>query len=106
MSVELWGPQPGFPNGLPVEEDNPDPTRNIGTVTEQITDLDPTPGRGCSRCCDFEDRLLASFDAESTRVPPYVPYPGPNSNTFAKRVIKGARGLAEPPNNAYGYNFE
>ena len=95
VSLEIYGPGPGFPNGKPMNQpDNPGRDRN--TTWRPLKD--------CPQNCDFEDGLLRSFQRESRNLPPYDAM-GPNSNTFVSEVVRGAGGNPTFPGGAYGNDY-
>jgi RHS repeat-associated protein len=91
VTLEIYGPQPGFPNGKPINAPY-DPNRRSSTWR---------PIKDCSKNCDLEDALLRSFAAHSRNLPPYSGF-GPNSNTFVSRVVEGAGGEPRFPGGAFG----
>ena len=57
------------------------------------------------KCCQVEDNLLRAFEKESQSIPLYNPYPGPNSNTFVRKIIDESGGSVEFPDFAYGSDY-
>jgi hypothetical protein len=108
VTIELYGPQPGAPNGRPMMN-IPSTTRNQNSTTNPIyppgcgndpTKYDPCPTQDCR----FEDELINQFN-QNQPPPPYNPQ-GPNSNTFAARIITGAGGRVVFPPSAYGCDYK
>lgn len=98
VTLELYGPQPGAPNGRPMMG-VPNPTRNANATVSPIYPVDP---RG-SECCKFENELIRQFNLNQPP-PPYDPE-GPNSNTFAATIIRRAGGIAVFPRSAFGADY-
>ncbi len=96
-TLEIYGPQPGFPNGTPMNQSF-DAGRARNTTMRPVTDP-------CPQNCDFEDALIRSFNAQSQTLPPYNAM-GPNSNTFVKNVVEGAGGTPRFPGGARGHDWE
>jgi len=107
VTLELYGPQPGYPNGKPVM-DTPNPSRNMNATADPIygpgCGSDPTVCEPCpSGDCRFEDELIKQF--YKNQPPPTYNPRGPNSNTFAAGVIIAAGGRVVFPPRAYGFDY-
>ena len=115
VTIELYGPQPGAPNGRPMMN-LPSAARNQNTTVSPIVPPGCGSGGGSgggasgsgypscpSENCRFEDELINQFNMNQPP-PPYNPQ-GPNSNTFVARIIRGAGGSTTFPRTAYGCDF-
>ena len=108
--LEMWGPTEEAPTvGRPMSP-RPDPDRDSRASAHPICPpwggggAGTGRGSGCgssSPDCEFERNLVKSFLSASEHVPPYERR-GPNSNSFASRVIRGAGGSALFPPTAPG----
>jgi len=96
VTLELYGPQDDPRHGSPrLNLYNPD----RHGVRRPIT------GPPNDSCCQFENKLLQAFRKDSGNVPIYHGYPGPNSNTFAFKIITEAGGSVNMPPDAYGWDY-
>ena len=98
VTLEMYGPQPGAPNGRPMMG-VPNPARNADATVNPIYPRQPNP----DGCCRFENDLIKQFNLHQPP-PPYNPR-GPNSNTFAAEIIRAAGGLAVFPPSAIGADY-
>jgi len=96
VTIELTGPQEDPKHGKPQKEPF---NRGRRGITRPIT----FPSG--YKCCQNEDLMLDAFRRLSSNLPVYNGYPGPNSNTFAFRIISEAAGDVEFPNQAYGWDY-
>jgi RHS repeat-associated protein len=107
VTIELYGPngpQCGSPRGCAFMN-LPSATRNANSSVSPIyppgcggnpSTYDPCP----SGDCRFEEELINQFNQQQP--PPIYNPQGPNSNTFAARIISGAGGRTTFPPTAYG----
>jgi len=103
VTIELYGPSQQDPkHGSP--QKNPFNPNRRG-IRRPITSPGGCDGKGDSKNCRLEDNLLNAFQKESGNIPLYNPYPGPNSNTFVRKIIDEAGGNVEFPNQAYGSDY-
>jgi RHS repeat-associated protein len=97
-TLELYGPQPGAPNGRP-QMNLPNPERNAKAEMHTIYPRNPDN----AECCKLENALVLQFNLHQPP-PPYNAL-GPNSNTFAAEIIKAAGGITHFPGSAIGFNY-
>jgi RHS repeat-associated protein len=102
VTIELYGPQSDPKHGEPHK--NPFNPNRRG-IRRPITSPWGCDGKGNSKNCQLEDNLLRFFQQESGNVPIYNGFPGPNSNTFVRKIIDEAGGSVEFPNTAYGSDY-
>src|SRR5260370_35643868 len=96
VTIELYGPQEDPKHGSP--HMNPFNPNRGGTHF-------PITSPSGYKCCQLEVNLLNAFQKESGNLPIYNGYPGPNSNTFAFKVISEAGGALQFPHNAPGVDY-
>jgi RHS repeat-associated protein len=98
--LELYGPGPDDPqHGRPHSDQPFSPERAKNSIEY------PLNSPGGMKCCEFEDRLVQSFNQQAGNIPEYNGL-GPNSNTFIYNVISGAGGsVPVPPDNAPGWGW-
>jgi hypothetical protein len=99
VTLEVYGPQPGAPNGRPMM-DLSKPTRNANATTNTIygpgSGSNPSRYEPCpNRECRFENELINQFNMHQP--PPTYSSTGPNSNTFVASIINGAGGIVVFP---------
>ena len=99
VTLELYGPGPGWPNGRPMMSTVPNPARNANADVSPIVPVNPSD----ADCCKFEDKLIDQFNLNL--IPPHYDALGPNSNTFAANIINPAGGIALFPQSAIGANY-
>jgi RHS repeat-associated protein len=105
VTIELYGPSPGAPNGTPMMN-LPNPSRNANATTSPIyphCGNDPKKSQCTNQDCRFEDELINQFN--NNQPPPTYNPQGPNSNTFVAGIIRGAGGIANFPYTAYGCDY-
>jgi len=97
VTIELTGPPPQDPKHGSPQMNSFNPSRG-GTHF-------PITSPSGFKCCQLEVNLLNAFQKESGNLPIYNGYPGPNSNTFAFKIISEAGGSVQLPNTAYGWDY-